>query len=52
MTKVQVNNNIFYFELNSKLNVDIIGITVSTWKRHNLKTIFMGLGIKKDHTLW
>ena len=40
MTKVQVNRNIFYFELISKPNVDMIGITVSIWKQQNLETIF------------
>ena len=37
MTKVQVNNNIFYYELSSKPNVDIIGITVYIRKRNNFK---------------
>ena len=40
MTKVQLNKNIFYFELSSKPNVDIIGITLSMWKLHNYGTIF------------
>ena len=40
MTKVQVNNNIFYFELSRKTNFDILGITVSMWKYHDFETIF------------
>ena len=34
MTKVLVNKNIFYFELSSKTNVDILGITVSMCNKH------------------
>ena len=34
MTKLQVNNNIYYYEVISKSNVGIISITVSTWKQH------------------
>ena len=33
-------NNIFYYELGSKPNVDILGITVSMYKQHNFETIF------------
>ena len=40
MTKVQVKNNIFYYELSSKPNVDIIGITVYMYKRNNFEAIF------------
>ena len=40
MTKVKVKNNVFYYELSSKPNVDIIVITVYLWKQHNLETIF------------
>ena len=40
MTKIKVNNNIFYFELSIQPNVDIKGITVSMWKWHNFETIF------------
>ena len=40
MTKVQVDKNIFYFELSSKPNVHIIGTTVSMWKPHNFETMF------------
>ena len=35
MTKLQVNKNIFYFELSSTQNVDILGITLSMWKQHD-----------------
>ena len=40
MIKVQVKNNIFYFELSSKPDVDILGISVSMWKNHGFETIF------------
>ena len=40
ITKLQVNNNIYYYEVSSKPNVDSIGITLSMRKKHNLKTIF------------
>ena len=40
MTKVQVKKYIFYFELSSKYNVDILGITVSMCKRRDFVTIF------------
>ena len=40
MTKLQVNKNIFYFELSSKPNVYIHGITVSMWEGHTFETIF------------
>ena len=40
MTEVQVNKIIFYFQLNSKPNDGILGITVSMWKRHGFETIF------------
>ena len=40
MTKVKMTKNIFYFELNSKPNVDILGITVFLSKQHNFETIF------------
>ena len=40
MTKVQVNKNIFYFELSSKPNVGILRITVSMWRKHELVAIF------------
>ena len=40
MTKVQAKKNIFYFELSSKQNVDIEGITVSMQKKHQFETIF------------
>ena len=32
-------NNIFYFELSSKPNIDIIVIVVSMWKQHEFETI-------------
>ena len=44
MTKAQVNNNIYYYEVISKPNVHIIGITVSMWKQHNFETIFTSDG--------
>ena len=34
MKQVQVNNNIFYFELSSKPNIFILGIAVSMRKDH------------------
>ena len=34
MTKIQVKNKIYYYELSSKPNVGTIGITVSVWKQH------------------
>ena len=40
ITKLQVNNNIYYYEVGSKPNVDSIGITLSMRKKYNLKTIF------------
>ena len=40
MTKVHVNNIVLFLELSSEPNVDIIGIIVSMWKRHNFETIF------------
>ena len=65
MAKVQVNKNIFYFELSSKSNVGILGITVSMQVKHEFKlsslliilSIFKielarGLGLQKEHTLW
>ena len=38
--KVQVNKNIFYYELNNKPNVDVISITVYICKQHNFESIF------------
>ena len=40
ITKLQVNNNINYYEVSGKPNVDIIGNTLSMWKQHNFETIF------------
>ena len=40
MKKLQVNKNMFYFELSSKPNVDILGIIVSMWKQLYFETIF------------
>ena len=40
ITKLQVNNNIYYYEVSSKPNVDSIGITLSMREKLNLKTIF------------
>ena len=40
MTKVQVNNNIFYYELSSKHNVYILGIKLYMLKWNNFETIF------------
>ena len=40
MTKLQVKNKNYYYEVNSKPNVDIIGITVFMWKQPNFETIF------------
>ena len=40
ITKLRVNNNINYYEVIGKTNVDIIGNTLSMWKHHNFETIF------------
>ena len=40
MIKVKVNRNIFYFELSSKSNVDVLFITVSMCNQHYFETIF------------
>ena len=40
MTKVQVKNNIYYYEISSKLNVYIIWITGSMCKQLVFETIF------------
>ena len=45
MTKVQVNKNMFYFELSSKSNVDISGITLSVWGKYVFGTIFNSNGV-------
>ena len=37
MTKLQMNKNMFYFELSSKPDVDILGITSYMWKKKTLK---------------
>ena len=37
MTNVQVELNIFHFELSSKPNLDIFDITVSIWENMTLK---------------
>ena len=36
--------HIFYFELSSKPNFDIIYIKFSKWKKHNFETIFTSIG--------
>ena len=40
MTKVNVNNDIYYYEFMSQPNFELIGITVSMWKQHNFENIF------------
>ena len=40
MKKVQVNNNIYHYEVIIKPNVYIVGITVYIWKQHSFETIF------------
>ena len=40
MIKVQVDKNIFYFELRNIPNVDLLVITLYMWKCHNFETIF------------
>ena len=35
-----MNKNIFYFKLSIKLNVDIDGIIVYMWGKHEFETIF------------
>ena len=37
---VQVNKNVFYFELISKPNVYILDITVSMCKQHDFENVF------------
>ena len=39
MTRVRANKNIFYFELSSKIKVDIVGITVYMWGKRQFETI-------------
>ena len=41
MGKIQVNNNMFYCELSSSHNFNIIGITVSICKVHNFEAIYI-----------
>ena len=41
MTKLQVNKNIFFVELSSKPNVDIIVITLYMCKIYDFETIFI-----------
>ena len=36
----------FYFELTSKPNIEIIGNTVYIWKQNNFKTIFTSADFK------
>ena len=40
MKNLQVKNNIYYYEVSSKPNVDIIGITVFTRKQNIFETVF------------
>ena len=40
MTKVPLNNNIYYNKVSSKPNIDIIGIIVTLWENYNFETIF------------
>ena len=40
MTKVQVKNNIYYYEVSIKTNVEIIDITVSMWENYIFEAIF------------
>ena len=49
MEKVQLNKNIFSFELRSKPYLDILGITVSMREKHDFETIPIS---NEDHTLW
>ena len=35
-----MSKNIFYFEIISKPNIVILGITVSMWEKHYFETIF------------
>ena len=39
MAKVQANKDMFFFELSSKPNVDVVVITVSMWKNIILKNL-------------
>ena len=47
MTNVKVNKNIFYFELSSKPNVDILGISFYMWKQHDFETMFTSNDVMK-----
>ena len=47
MTNIEVNQDIFYFELSGKTNVDIIGIIVSMWKCCDFKNIFTSNDVMK-----
>ena len=40
ITKVHVNYNIYYYEVSSQPNVDLICIAVSMRKQQNFETIF------------
>ena len=37
--KIKSEKHIFYFELSSKHNVDILYVTISMWKQHDFETI-------------
>ena len=45
MIKLQVNTNIFHYEVSSTTNIDILCIIVSIWKQHNFETIFTSYGV-------
>ena len=47
MKTLQVNKHIFYFELSSKPNVYILGITVSMQEKHDFETIFTSNDVMK-----
>ena len=39
--KGKVNKNILHFQISSKPNVDILGIAVSMWGKHEFETILI-----------
>ena len=44
MTKVNVNNNMYCYEVGSNYNVQIIGVTVSMWRKI-LEIVFTSDGV-------
>ena len=40
MTNIHANKSIYYYEVSSQPNVELIGIILYMWKNHNFETIF------------